>query len=1060
MDPKNAARDYLLAAEKYIKESLFDEARREVKKAQELDPSNVYTFAFLERIEFFRQQKAKESGAISPDVPNNGLPDDETPADDVTDMQESQPTDAPENDSVQFDDVNQPDETDKDEPEDIEAVSEVGEAEIPEEDPSEEPAIEEERTHHEKAEEDIPPPDSAVNDDELDIQVEFDKYSGADSVKEDEQDKDIDDQEETIDEEYQEDDTIDQQTPETNKYDFDLNDLRGDTIREDDIQPETEPSGQTGEEQPPEKTDGELPEQNDTDHIDKQDQIDVPHIDNEKIGELEKQLHSLNERIDSLHETLTAQKGDDPAAGLEEKLKMLEEQLNKLQSSPDETTAKQTEKYTDSKIDDIERRLNDLSVAIQAELAGGKDFEKIESQLNNLQSKVETIASSFTTDDELNKRHGEIYTKLETIEQRLLTYEQTANRDAGDSKTLENDLESIRARLDEIDNTARQNLENPDLDNKFEVLSRRIDALQESLRSSEIIENKTDEVHAQLFEIENKLQNLDDALQNMDELKRQLGELQAQTEHIQALPKHVDDLSKTQNNLLEKYADLDMRLQKALSSENLKQITSEEMAEFNAMFEELRKRVEEISGSTSQNQELINTRSEILSRCNDLEQRIDGLITKQNQQREDLNGWLASRQSETDNKIAGLYEKLNSVQQALDAARESRIDKGEIDSRFDRVESTVEKLLREIDHEKGARKKVSEVLDAVDTIYKQIEEILETLQFEKEFRTKQNELDGKISGIAQKVDSLAKTVEESYMGQDTYAELEQKIIALKQKFENELHAYTRKLNETGENIEIIKRTIDSDKEEREESHKRQIEIGMKHFRSEVEKAWQDGAPRGKKADELKDLSDSLSIPEPVEKQIIRDVKLHMYGRAVKKAIAEKKVSRKEALSLDKLRKQYDISLDEYMEYESKFLHDLVSTQFQGTVLLVSADETSRNNLSEQLKSVGFAVVNASSPDTALEKLEIINPHVIISELNFPEIENNGLTMLDAVRRNVRFNYIPFIILADQENYNRIESTLTNPNEQAVEQTVEFHQLLNTINEQLKKLRDHLSSQTL
>ncbi len=57
MDPQNAACDYFFAAEKYIKDSLFDEARREVKKAQEIDPSNIYTFAFLKRIVLRHERK-------------------------------------------------------------------------------------------------------------------------------------------------------------------------------------------------------------------------------------------------------------------------------------------------------------------------------------------------------------------------------------------------------------------------------------------------------------------------------------------------------------------------------------------------------------------------------------------------------------------------------------------------------------------------------------------------------------------------------------------------------------------------------------------------------------------------------------------------------------------------------------------------------------------------------------------------------------------------------------------------------------------------------------------
>jgi CheY-like chemotaxis protein len=1114
MDPKNAARNYLLAAEKYIKDSLFDEALLEVKKAQEIDPSNIYTFAFLERIEFFRQQKAKENDLTPYITPENGLSGDDTSILDTEQDNESSPSD------YLSDDVSLPD----DELTDHQNISEYQEKADTDSDldGNTETEPEQEDTTKDETEEFPPEPDTMP-------ETEFDSTTSEDTYKVSEQ-------------------------PETGDFEEELLERpdADDVITENEAHEEFQ---NTGNDQISESIDSSKP----TETEQPEDTIDMKLVD--KIVGLEGRLQELSELIHN-------SESEDNLAALTMKLELLETRIESLQqteANPSETDRFRefeeqlrelrnsiTEGATGTSIDSlnnnirqIEQKLNELSLSLQAGQATAKDYERIESILNNLQSKVESVVSSLITEDTLTEVKGEIHEKVSAIEQRLTAFEQSfrelQDSEPRDTSDLESAVNSLRAQMEDI--------------------SQRLEALQETVRTSGEIDKTTDELRSRLSEFGSKLahltgeiekkpdsvsipDNLKNDIHNLnqqltvssksisdferkfeelkteldrklnassstDEFRGRLDSVQNRLAQLETLSSRLDDFGETSRHLLSNYADLEQRFQEFIGATEAKFATHDEVEGIKTILGDLRTHIDEISRSTIREQELHETQAEILSLYTDLEHRFNELIKKQDEQREDLRRQVETRSGAVDEKLTALqndsndrrefdekrineiYEQLSSIQRKLAQDRESRIDKGEIDSRFvhvdsriskltdqlqsvktesagrspdtervDKVEASVERLVKEFENEKGARKKSVELSGAIDTIYLQIEEILETLHFEKELRTKQNELEHRLSGVTQKIDSLKTTLENDDAGRERSDSIDRKLQELQRKFETEQHTYRSKLEEISGLIKDLMNKAETDEKDRKKMGKRQVENSIKRFWAAVERSWENGAPSKEQISDLRSLAEHFSIPESVEKQIMQDVKLKMYSRAVKKAIAEKKTSQKEMLSLDHLRKQYDVSLEEYMEYESKFLDDLVSSQFQGTILLVSADENVRNEVSEQLKSVGFTVVNSQSPAAAIAKLDVINPHLIICDTNFPGENHDGLHLLKVVRDNVKYNFLPCIMIAAQENFEQVKSSLEKPNEQLIMKPVDFFQLHNIINDQLKKLRDHLSSQTL
>ncbi len=272
----------------------------------------------------------------------------------------------------------------------------------------------------------------------------------------------------------------------------------------------------------------------------------------------------------------------------------------------------------------------------------------------------------------------------------------------------------------------------------------------------------------------------------------------------------------------------------------------------------------------------------------------------------------------------------------------------------------------------------------------------------------------------------------------------------KNEVESQLEAMKRQIQE-------LTHALEQEKKVREEISKQQLQGAVNQLRTALQKAWVRGAPLEKETKELHQLAISLSIPEEVEQSVVRDVKLAMYSRAVKEVLTKRKLLRSSSSTLEWLRKTYQVTVDEYLEYESQFLMDLVADQYKGTILLITGDENNREDLSKKLKSLGYAVVPALTPENALEKIEKIIPHFIICEMEFSQASLSGLKFLHFLRVNSKFNYIPFILLCESNGAGQLQSSELRPNEGFVKKPVDFDELTSVMNDKLTKFMQYVSS---
>jgi CheY-like chemotaxis protein len=267
----------------------------------------------------------------------------------------------------------------------------------------------------------------------------------------------------------------------------------------------------------------------------------------------------------------------------------------------------------------------------------------------------------------------------------------------------------------------------------------------------------------------------------------------------------------------------------------------------------------------------------------------------------------------------------------------------------------------------------------------------------------------------------------------------------------------QKLAEMSSQIQELSRALEHEKRAREEMNKMSVKRTLAQYRSALEKAWLNGAPDATTVNELHNLALSLSIPEVVEQSIKREVKLEMYAHAVKEAIAKRHLVRSSSSTLEWLRKVYEITLDEYLEYESKFLVDLVADQYKGSILLVSNDEETKATVITKLKSSGYAIVAASTPEEALEKIEKLFPNFIFCEMEFSSGSLSGIKFLHILRTNSKYSYLPFILFCNPQHMHEIPSSDLRPNEGLLEKPVDMDSLLEMMNIKLQAFRDYVSS---
>lgn len=89
-----------------------------------------------------------------------------------------------------------------------------------------------------------------------------------------------------------------------------------------------------------------------------------------------------------------------------------------------------------------------------------------------------------------------------------------------------------------------------------------------------------------------------------------------------------------------------------------------------------------------------------------------------------------------------------------------------------------------------------------------------------------------------------------------------------------------------------------------------------------------------------------------------------------------------------------------------------------TILTVDDSRTMRDMLLLALTEAGFDVVQAEDGVDALERLEAVQPDVIITDINMPRMD--GFSLIEALRGHARHRATPILVLTTESEPARKE----------------------------------------
>jgi chemotaxis protein histidine kinase CheA len=430
---------------------------------------------------------------------------------------------------------------------------------------------------------------------------------------------------------------------------------------------------------------------------------------------------------------------------------------------------------------------------------------------------------------------------------------------------------------------------------------------------------------------------------------------------------------------------------------------------------------------------------------------LEARIAAEEQRRKELEAHLAAEEERMKQEIARREEERRRKELESRVLAEEQVRKDlearvaieekrrqELEKRVSLEESRKREIEERIYQEERRRKEFEELAAGEERLRKQIEEKMIEALHRKDLETRAAEDHHRIEELRRQEEMRAAQ------------ELHQKELAARAAREQQ------KLEEMRHQIEELTKALEAEKNAREEITRLNLQNSVKQLRSALEASWVNGAPVDAAASALHELATSLQIPPEVEQSLIRQVKLDMYSKAVKEVIAKKRLLRSSSSTLEWLRKVYQVSVSEYLENESKFLLDLIADQYKGTVLLISKTIGTKEDITQRLKTSGFAVVQAATPEDALEKIEKVNPNVVVCDTDFPG-GLSGVRFLHVIRANSKFNYIPFILIGEVTEIAQLKSSELKPNEGVIKRPIDYEELTTLINEKLSSFREYISS---
>lgn len=121
-----------------------------------------------------------------------------------------------------------------------------------------------------------------------------------------------------------------------------------------------------------------------------------------------------------------------------------------------------------------------------------------------------------------------------------------------------------------------------------------------------------------------------------------------------------------------------------------------------------------------------------------------------------------------------------------------------------------------------------------------------------------------------------------------------------------------------------------------------------------------------------------------------------------------------------------------------------------TILLIEDEQQQREVLHMMFETEGFEVVAADSAEQALDHLKTLEPHVIVTDVKLGGVD--GISMFEELRKDDRFQKIPFIFITGYNDPAAIERVKSFGSADYLTKPYELDELLKRVNSQFSSAK--------
>ena len=252
------------------------------------------------------------------------------------------------------------------------------------------------------------------------------------------------------------------------------------------------------------------------------------------------------------------------------------------------------------------------------------------------------------------------------------------------------------------------------------------------------------------------------------------------------------------------------------------------------------------------------------------------------------------------------------------------------------------------------------------------------------------------------------------------------------------------------------------------------------YRRALSEAWANGVPAPDQQTKLATLRAALDIALDVHEKFLKEIKQHayleafrrfwspsgksssgkddaMWLQAFRRAWKSGTMSPQRTAALDQIRKQFQISTEEYLKIESSLLAEARASSRKPTIIAIDDDEKLLYLITTFIEEAGFDIKTFTTSDDALEALNSFSPDLILCDINLPTSKVGGFTFYEKIREMNHLKFVPFIFLTAMTDDALIRSGKELGVDDYITKPFDDEYLLATIKGKVKRYREMRSA---